>query len=270
MHKKIFILGMGAQKTGTSAFHKILSSHYGVNFGPLKEYHAFDASYSLIGFIKSFNLSYFIRYLLSTSTYIYVLFFWVISLRCTITGDLTPANSTLCENKIRRICSAIEKFGFELKILLILRDPAERIMSAIKMFKRLNTLRSRGLDPDLDDDELLLNCFKMPDVEARTRYEIIIENLNFLHKEKKLILINENLKNKVSEINKFFKTSLPNNAFSKKYKASYYHHINDDVFFQVVEYYLETYLYCFKNFPITKKLWYRAYVFISKKYPDKI
>ena len=41
--KKVFVLGVGAQKAGTSWFHHQLASRADTDFGFLKEYHIFDA-----------------------------------------------------------------------------------------------------------------------------------------------------------------------------------------------------------------------------------
>ena len=41
--EKVFILGVGCQKGGTTWLHKQLDKHPNVNMGFTKEYHVFDA-----------------------------------------------------------------------------------------------------------------------------------------------------------------------------------------------------------------------------------
>lgn len=45
MMKKTFLLGVGAQKSGTTWLYKYLSDNSNVSFGPLKEYHIWDGIY---------------------------------------------------------------------------------------------------------------------------------------------------------------------------------------------------------------------------------
>ena len=41
--EKTFLLGMGAQKSGTTWLHRVLTSRHDANFGFTKEYHVLDA-----------------------------------------------------------------------------------------------------------------------------------------------------------------------------------------------------------------------------------
>ena len=47
--KKIFILGVGAQKAGTTWLHRQLIKSANFNFGHRKEYHVFDAMEKTLG-----------------------------------------------------------------------------------------------------------------------------------------------------------------------------------------------------------------------------
>ena len=102
MEKPTFILGVGAQKAGTTWLYNQLNHCNFVNMGCLKEYHVWDAIYSeeMNSFIsipkKNEIPAEALRRLMQTNSGAYEQYFsGLISDNVTITGDITPSSSIL-------------------------------------------------------------------------------------------------------------------------------------------------------------------------------
>ncbi len=136
---KVFLLGVGCQKGGTTWLHAQLSKNKEVNMGFRKEYHIFDALYleSCRRFkdnnknnqIESFysNIDNYFNYfenLFNSSDDI------------KIVGDITPSYSGLPVEVFEHIKLKAEEKGFTVKVVFLMRDPIERIWSSIRMQRR--------------------------------------------------------------------------------------------------------------------------------------
>ena len=190
---KIFLLGVGCQKGGTTWLHSQLEKYENINLGFCKEYHYFDALYLPLGepfkrqrlkSLKTFltqnpqgippkNL---LRHLLflqdENSYYEYFNNLWSSDERISIVGDITPSYNSLKSEHFSIIKQNLENLGFSVKIIFLMRDPIERIWSYIRMKKRDNKKFS-----EIADNDLILQEYKHPHVEARSRYDLTMQNL---------------------------------------------------------------------------------------------
>jgi len=160
---RIFILGLGAQKAGTTWLFKQLtkSDRYAKGFS--KEYHLFDALYlgSKIGAqkkvrqrIKNYSFHYeedFVdKYEKVMSGFYddverYYDYFDEILGDREFTSDITPSYSGLPAERLAEIRDGFQERGINLKVVFLLREPISRLESAIKMdLRRAGTLRSTG------------------------------------------------------------------------------------------------------------------------------
>lgn len=158
--KKIFILGMGVQKAGTTWVHGYLSDFAEVNFGFQKEYHVLDYNINafkkmnikrmmslseLQNFHQEINtgdldkISNRISSNLMTSSMItheglyYSYFNDLLNRETYITGDFTPEHAGLTKAKLRDIKNKFKKRGIDVFPLFIMRDPLERLRSNVSM-----------------------------------------------------------------------------------------------------------------------------------------
>ena len=154
--KPHFILGVGAQKAGTSWLHKELSRCKEINFGFCKEYKAFPhlqaaRSTSAPGWFN--RQSQFDTTTFEQLTDIEKLQSMREDPRCYLhyfrgliagdptlqaTGDLSPHYAELNSRQFRQVRRLLEAGGFEVKVILLLRDPVERIWSQLRMLRRQN------------------------------------------------------------------------------------------------------------------------------------
>ena len=162
---KVFLLGVGAQKAGTSWLHDQLQRRKDTNFGFCKEYHILDAL-TLPQFAhfqprliapwkwRTWRRK---RFLQDSNRY----FDYFNHLLCKpgikLTGDITPSYSCLSAETLAWARDQLSKRGVNTRVVFLLRDPVERILSQQRM-----KLRKRGeLRPELERDHLLYASQKL-------------------------------------------------------------------------------------------------------------
>jgi hypothetical protein len=188
--KPIFLLGVGAQKAGTTWLYNYLRSHPEVDLWSMKECHVFDQKHvldmtpdskqriknyfqsflssDLLSMIYKFRrnhkhyFSYF-RKLVDNSDPVF------------ITGDITPSYAALPVKALQYIKSSLEKNGFRVRVVFLMRDPVARCISANRMYSSQRLLDSPG-DTALEA-ELLSKEYQQTRFEIRTRYDLTITNL---------------------------------------------------------------------------------------------
>jgi len=188
--KPVFVLGVGAQKAGTTWLHAYLESLPEVNLGFMKEYHVFDQKHVkdttpgrkkrienyLDSFFGSDSLS--LRHKFRRNHKHYFSYFRKLvdsSDQVFITGDITPSYAALPVKVLRYIKSSLEKNGFRVRVVFLMRDPVARCVSANRMYSSPRLLGSPG-DADLEA-ELLVKKYQQTRFQIRTRYDQTITNL---------------------------------------------------------------------------------------------
>ena len=200
MRKKTFILGVGCQKGGTTWLHSQLNDSPEVDMGLCKEYHVFDALYvddckdfltnklKRLGRINNCEtqeqLSEFNDLLLRVSFYAdtknyfnYFDFLWrdggpLLS----AVGDITPTYALLPKHALEEIKAGLEAKGFEVKVIFLMRDPIERIWSALRMAR--NHRAKSGKEHILSNERDHLMIFSENSINMkRSDYETTIKNL---------------------------------------------------------------------------------------------
>ena len=143
-----FLLGVGAQKAGTSWLHDQLHRRSDADFGFLKEYHVFDA-------LELENFASFrpkrptplkwrtwrrARFIARPERYFDYFASRLKPPQIRLTGDITPSYAGLSAESYRRIKQAFAQRGVRTRAVFIMRDPVERFLSQQRM-----QLRKRGL-----------------------------------------------------------------------------------------------------------------------------
>ena len=143
-----FLLGVGAQKAGTSWLHDQLQRRSDADFGFLKEYHVFDAL-ELKRFAsfrpkrpsplkwRTWRRA---RFIARPERYFDYFAARLKPPRIRLTGDITPSYAGLSAESYQRIQQAFAQRGVKTRAVFIMRDPVERFLSQQRM-----QLRKRGL-----------------------------------------------------------------------------------------------------------------------------
>lgn len=281
---KTFLLGLGAQKAGTTWVHAFLSRDARVDFGPVKEYHVWDAvtlpemshfdhrsrsrfrawaegsSRSLLGLGPNNNS---VRGQLQADPDNYFRFFTDLLAKpgTDITGDITPAYSGLPATVLAQVRDGFSARGIGTRAIFIMRDPAERAISAATMNRRKN-------DPNEDVplrgglDAAVLSYAHSPAARVRDDYRATVsairavfpeedtffgfyETLFSAHEVQRLADfagVRADLAFTGSRINSHAKTESVSEATRARLR----------------EIYKDTYRFCADAFPETRALWHQA------------
>lgn len=264
--EKIFLLGVGAQKAGTTWISNLINKHKAASCGMQKEYHIWDAKY--LDDYKRFkvqhpnsinqNLNGFLRYHMQNTSDFYAGYFQALANQgdFKVVSDITPSYCELSSDHFKKIKVDLEKYGFQVKVLFSLRDPVERIWSAVRMFKLKNKL-----DPQKSDNELVIENLGNPLLSNRTRYDATIINLmEVFSKDDVYICSFEKLftSDAIADLSDFIGIDLDQNygtVTSNSTPKSEDEHIAEETVLKVKTLYSETYDFVKSNHPDIYKLW---------------
>jgi hypothetical protein len=180
---KIFILGLGHQKCGTTWLYEYLSQNSNFNGGFTKEYHIWDALD--IPFLKSNRIS--LRRAIQQSAvqkrrfamqtlnpYYFYYFNSLFSETVSVTADITPSYSGLGERRLAYIKERFSRLGVSVKAVILIREPVSRIKSAVK-FNLSRKEYNEGINHgETNFDRALMQYYKSPHCTIRTQYQNII------------------------------------------------------------------------------------------------
>ena len=157
--RPFFLLGLGAQKAGSTWLQAMLAQDARADFGPLKEYHVWDAidlqeqaHYDMRGRSALRNKGEaglrqllgkpagpeVIRSRLQSHPEAYFDFFAkrLATPSVSLTGDITPAYAGLSAKRLAAIRSGFAAHSIPVKAVFIMRDPVARLISAAQMNRR--------------------------------------------------------------------------------------------------------------------------------------
>jgi hypothetical protein len=200
--QKTFVLGCGAQKAGTTWLHDHLARNPAADFGAVKEYHVFDAlelpelahvlerrDPSLLHRPKAY-----LRYLLHNRRLprdealrrrlrdpeAYVAYFADLAARdgITLTGDITPEYAGLSDRTLADIRSRFARRGLRTRALFLMRDPVERCLSAIRMYRgRDAALHKLDIGKADATEATVVQIMSHGRFEIATRYDVTLTRL---------------------------------------------------------------------------------------------
>jgi Sulfotransferase domain len=189
---KIFLLGVGAHKSGTTWLYDYLRRHPNAAMGFTKEYHVFDALYIGAEDIRRKFLQARINRVLHAATppnpadltllrflgdpESYFGYFQHLVHKTPgilVTGDITPTYSSLPEEGFRHIRNGVTGRGFSIRVVFSMRDPVERCISAARF-----DLRNAGVmrTPETEIRHLG-ESFLSERYQIRSRYDQTLRNL---------------------------------------------------------------------------------------------
>lgn len=180
---RTFVLGVGAQKAGTTWLYEQLSQCSGFKAGWKKEYHIWDAREvpELMGgqrkLWKTSSLGYLDMYLMEKSPSRYFDHFRrLLSKENTLACDITPSYSALAPDTFSQIKQGMVDREITFKCLFIMRDPVRRCLSAFNM--KRNRGGGRGIAYMSEDVDAAFMQFVQTDyTKIRTEYERTIAAL---------------------------------------------------------------------------------------------
>ena len=150
-----FLLGVGAQKAGTTWLHQQLQARADTDFGVLKEYHVHDArTVPALARFRRIEMSLsrprswiqprsWMRQLFIRQPGLYYDYFaWLLrrprrnGVNVNLTGDITPSYAALSADTFQSIQASFQQRGIAVKPVFLMRDPIERLISSQRMKQR--------------------------------------------------------------------------------------------------------------------------------------
>ncbi|NKI36430.1 hypothetical protein HFP89_14765 [Wenzhouxiangella sp. XN79A] len=276
--ERTFVLGVGAQKAGTTWLHRYLNSFAEVRMGVGKEYHIWNALHHdlcanqkltlkkifrtkpNLAFLPYPSQELLIRFLMQRFEGYYEHYFSNLARgRVRIAGDITPCYAGLDPHTFRTIKTRMESKGFRVKVVFLLSDPVERCWSAVRHHRRVLNLSGGHLKTERDTDHLR-RAFRSDQMQFRTRYQQTITNLEAVFpREDTWIGLYETMfsEPEVRQLSAFL--GIPANLdFTKnRVNASPKHQSSLDpgTAAMIRDFYSDVYDYCNERFPQTKELW---------------
>ncbi len=194
---RTFLLGVGAQKTGTSWLYRYLAGHPDTFLPVIKELHVFDAHFrpdwfgsydqafarrlaealdrqrdSSRAHLRNRVQQLLDRALITYDIDRYLNLFRALPGPRKLTGDITPSYSVLDASHFARIRTMLTEAGMTPRVVFLMRDPVERVWSASRMWARNHGIT----DANLIRKEALAQLNRPADM-ARNRYDRTIEAL---------------------------------------------------------------------------------------------
>lgn len=214
-NNRIFLLGMGAQKSGTSWLYKYLTSVDEFESGIFKEYHVLDAIFcpetpgrykgtmkvasqvlSQNDSVPSSQQRFVHRASLTLNVQYYYDHFANLFAKQNkkIVGDFTPSHSALPTAALQEVRNEFTARNIDVKPIFLMRDPIERAWSALRMARRDKSLRKDefrqlGISNPyiLDDDELLQILPDTTGYRIRSDYQKTIENIENVFSQRNIV-----------------------------------------------------------------------------------
>lgn len=262
--KPTFILGVGAQKAGTTWLHSALNDRDDVDMGFRKEYHIWDAKFhsELFGkFVaspprKGERADRALRRAMQVYPKAYERYFrGLITKKIRATGDITPTYNALGAEQYGEIRARLEAARFDVKVVFLMRDPVDRVWSALRMMRRDH----KG--EEMTDAQFMEMCrerYLRPGSLARTRYDETVASLEKAFDEDQLYYgFYESMfePGNVKAVSDHLGLDLSGYDTGKRVNASPSAPIPDDFAAELRALYQPVYDFCFERFPETKTLW---------------
>lgn len=202
--KKTFLLGIGAQKAGTTWLHRQLCKNNFFDPGFTKEYHTFDSIYAskyadwTDSWLKKIaeiddstaanrkkKASLLKRLLFVYEPKTYFDYFKKLANskpEIELVCDITPSYSILDTNAFTHIKRGLNKKGFQVKVIFLMRDPVERIWSARRMKRRHAQTMGVYVNPNIETS--ILKSIDNEGSTMKTDYKRTIQTIdNIFHQD---------------------------------------------------------------------------------------
>ena len=185
LNNKIFVLGVGCQKGGTSWLNRYLRLHPSSKLGAMKEYHVFDAlhvkecSNWYLNAVKNSktdqNSKLRATFIEDSEAYFDYFADLLNKSEKQFTADITPSYAALPEHALKAIKEGFEQRGITVKVVFLMRDPFERVFSYCR--KDIRNNKSNYKENKYLEQESLLTKYATRGCEFRTQYDGTIQTV---------------------------------------------------------------------------------------------
>ena len=270
-NRKTFILGLGAQKSGTTWLSEYLRMHDKFDSGVLKEYHIWDALD-----VKAFRnrvvklnpnstatqqtRANAIKWELQQNPSQYFSYFDALfDKKITVSADITPSYSALGETRMRYIKKGFMDRDIDCKAVFLMRDPIARIKSALRFGMDKGGAPGVDLNGNQDFLSLLSKYYNGEHCKMRSRYDLAIKRARKAFGRTNVYVgIYETMfqDTEIERLSYFCGVEpMPSFAQTRVNKTKNTPESDPEIEADIKLFYKDVYDYCYKNFPETRTLW---------------
>lgn len=264
--QKTFILGVGAQKSGTSWLYQYLRQNKHFDGGSLKEYHMWNYlddheersridNTNYLNYLTKPGLIYrnfFQKKMRRSESFYFDYFESLLDEDIRITADITPAYCILDADRMTHIRSNFAKRNILVKSIFIIRDPVDRVISSARMVYKRKKISEAFND-------FLQVFYRSTFCQKRTHYYETILSMRSAFPEDHLIVEPyESLFTapSISKVSDFLDVTYRSEFIQKKvFEGSYRPEVDSEIRGDIRDFYSDVYSFCFDSFPETQKLW---------------
>ena len=269
-YDRVFILGLGFQKCGTSWLYKYLQQSQIFDGGFEKEYHIWDAiDIPLLGYNQERKPGLlsritrgkrYKRHIMQTDEDEYFDYFTSLyDDQIGLTADITPSYSALSSTRMSKISEGFRERGVSCKAVLLIRDPVNRIKSAVRYNLDRKYYREGIKIGENNYFDALKNYYVTEHCSIRTRYDETIQRVyESFDSSDVYVGIYENMfqSQQLDDISSFLGIDV-DNEFTKVQVNKTETKAEDfpDLENEIRKYFDPVYQYCYDMFPETRDLW---------------
>ena len=263
-----FVLGVGAQKAGTTWVHQYLRNDAKFKPGLKKEYHIWNRRY--LDLFRSDRRSIwrvrrrhgFKLWLMERLEWYYFEHFRVLlNGKAEIVADITPDYAGLNETVLRRIKEGMARRGIATRCLFLVRDPVARCISGFA-WDRKGIKPGQVFEAVVGDgpvEEGFRRYFASDYAQLRTKYGATLERLTrVFDREEIMVIFYEDMFEpaNIRTLSEFLGVEYrPQEAQAEVNRATSKFTISDAAQADCARFYAETYAYMARAFPQATKLW---------------
>lgn len=247
-----FVLGMGSQKAGTTFVYNYLENLEQVGFME-KEPHVFGYNWREVASQRKARK---MVWHFSKKRYLQDVAEFMNRHNLSVSGDFTPRNALMPQTEFRSTVGLLRASDFfTTRVIWQLREPVDRILSQIQMHERLGWETPPDLESALESDTLTF---------ARSDYKSIGEKISsVVPGEELFVQFYEHMDQTSQNLDSFLGINKVATSFSGWKAQPHIHSLSSGIFQNAVWRLEDSYIWCFENFPKTRRLWTRAYDIIS-------
>ena len=264
--QKTFVLGVGAQKSGTTWLHKFFSTNKNFHPNPQKEYalwNSLEKRAPLIIDVPTNSYQVFVKYFQEHPEQYFDFFEKGQFKDFDYAYDISHSYSGVSTETFLYIKNEFEKRNINTKVIFIMRDPINRMISSYKhALRRKDDIRFRtGYQDNITNKSFQDYAIESDFIHYISRYDITYENLTkAFNTSNCLFLIYEDLfQNKNTEkISNFLNLDFDKNFVDVKINydpGGVTINITEEMIKNVAIEYLDVYRFASKMFPETLNLW---------------
>ena len=266
-NSRTFILGLGAQKCGTTWLHSYLAENAQFNGGIAKEYHVWDAhdipvmrhkKAKLFDLLRGGKKA--VRFRMQKDDKFYFDYFaGLLDGTTTSTADISPSYSGLSQRRLSFIKNEFSERGIATKAIFLVRDPLSRIKSAVRYNLRKRNYNEGIVRGETDFINALRQYYQSDACRVRTSYQATIDNALAVFGEDDTYLgVYETMfsQSEIERLSAFCGVDVrPDHSSVFVKKTDGHMDENQQLDADILDAYREVYEYCFEKIPQTKLHW---------------